>query len=166
MNEVEIQRQIGEIQAEITRLKRRVETLSKQQGEMNEKQEQMNLDIKDTNRESHLAKHASLNVQANLASFMTLFEKNQKAIETNQESIRELTAAKRMTEEKVQRVLTWIDEFAELSTYKGWEEKFREISENTKFRQMFGSWYTGLLGMAAVFAAILAALAFSKKIGL
>lgn len=166
MNEVEIQRHIEEIQADIARLKRRVETLSKQQAEMNDTQDKMNANLIDTNRESHLAKHASLNVQANLTSFMTIFEKNQKAIEVTQDSIRQLMADKKSTEEKVQRVLSWLEEFSELSTYKGWEEKFREISENTKFRQMFGSWYTGLLGMAAIFAAILAALAFSKKIGL
>lgn len=166
MDAVEIQRHIEEIQADIIKLKRRVELLAKQQGEMNEKQEAMNLDIKDTNRESHLAKHASLNVQANLTSFMTLFEKNQRAIETNQESIRDLTAAKKMTEEKVQRVLSWVDEFSDMINMKGLAEMIEDNKLNTKFREGWSSNKAFFITLGAVCGAILAAIALAKAMGL
>jgi soluble cytochrome b562 len=166
MDEVEIKRHIEEIQADLIRLKKRVETLSRQQAEMNDTQDKMSASLIDTNRESHIAKHGVLNMQANLKGFTDLFDRIQKITDSNQEGIRELLQAKKSTDEKLYKLLTWLEEFSELSTYKGWEDKFREISENTRFRLMFGSWYSGLLGMAAIFAAILAALAFSKKIGL
>lgn len=166
-----------EVEKEIIQLKKDIASLKR---EFVKDIASLQLQSKETFDKAGEAKHAAKNALDDITAFIRIHKEiqasmvlHQTTMMKNQEAIQELIVAKKVGDEtkkadseKVNRILAFVDMMSALATPEGWKALFSEGRENTKYRESKNSVGSFFLRVGAVCAAILAAIALAKVIGL
>lgn len=137
-------------------LKRYSESTEQRLRDFREEFDEIKTLTEDTNRQAHLSKHNTTNIDIRWGQFVELLEKRDKRDAEISKTVHQMHEEMTVFIQERRSHAEWIKQMQELGTMDSYKKLFADVEKNTDFRRKFGSigWVLGGIGtfVAVVYA--------------